>query len=234
MSLNKQSIIDCQNLSKTYFISEEIKTEVLKNVSFSINKEDFVAIMGPSGCGKSTLMYLLGCLDISTSGKYFFDKVDVSTFSNDQLANFRKNEVGFVFQNFNLLSRSTVLRNVILPLVYAEVPREEREERARIALNNVGLDESHFQHLSNQLSGGQMQRVAIARALVNNPSIILADEPTGNLDSKSSRAILSSFQKFNQQGQTIILITHEQYVADYAKRIIYLHDGKIIKDKRTR
>lgn len=223
-------MIECQNISKTYFTGE-IKTEALKNVSFTIKKGEFVAIMGPSGCGKSTLMHIIGCLDTPTSGKYLFEGVDVSTFSDNELAEIRKNKVGFVFQTFNLLPRATVLRNVVLPLTYAGLAFEEREKRARSALKSVGLDESHFHHLSNQLSGGQMQRVAIARALINNPSIILADEPTGNLDSKASHAILTDFQRFNREGRTIILITHEGYVAEYARRIIYLHDGEIINDK---
>ncbi|MHB9019780.1 MAG: ABC transporter ATP-binding protein, partial [Minisyncoccota bacterium] len=184
-------MIECKNISKTYTDGED--TPVLKNISFTINDGEFVAIMGPSGSGKSTLMHILGALDIPTSGKYFLDGIDVSTMTDNELADVRKNKIGFVFQSFNLLSRTTVLRNVMLPLVYAEVELEEREKRAITALKQAGMDESRFNYLSNQISGGQMQRVAIARALVNNPSLILADEPTGNLDTKTGDIVLHTF-----------------------------------------
>ena len=222
-------MIEVQNISKIYK-SGNVETKALQGVSFTIKKGEFVAIMGPSGSGKSTLMHILGCLDAPTSGKYFLDNQDVSQLTDDELAEIRKNKIGFVFQSYNLLPRTTVLRNVTLPLVYADIPRERREEQARIALKNTGLEESHFNHLSNQLSGGQMQRVAIARALVNNPAVIFADEPTGNLDSKTGEVVLETFKNLNQQGRTIILITHEKYIAEHAKRIISIKDGEIIED----
>jgi putative ABC transport system ATP-binding protein len=190
--------------------------------------------MGPSGSGKSTLMHILGALDTPSSGSYKLDGKDVSTLTDDELADIRKDKIGFVFQSFNLLPRTTVLRNVMLPLIYADVPKEERIKRAEIALKAAGLDEEHFTHLSNQLSGGQIQRVAIARALVNNPTLILADEPTGNLDSKTGEIVLDTFQKLNsEQGRTIILITHEHDVAEHASRIIQIKDGQIIKDSKA-
>ena len=222
-------MIEVQNISKIYK-SGNVETKALQGVSFTIKKGEFVAIMGPSGSGKSTLMHILGCLDIPTSGKYFLDNQDVSQLTDDELAEIRKNKIGFVFQTYNLLPRTTVLRNVTLPLIYADISREKREEQAKIALKNAGLEESHFNHLSNQLSGGQMQRVAIARALVNNPAVIFADEPTGNLDSKTGEVVLKTFQNLNQQGRTIILITHEKYIAEHAKRIISIKDGEIIED----
>jgi len=223
-------MIECKNITKKY-VNGENETIVLKGLTFTINDGEFVAIMGPSGSGKSTLMHILGALDTPTSGQYLLDGKDVSTLSDDELADIRKNKIGFVFQSFNLLPRSTVLRNVVLPLVYANVAKDEREKQARIALKNVGLDESHFLHLSNQLSGGQMQRVAIARALVNNPSLILADEPTGNLDTKTGEIVLATFQKLNdEKNHTIILITHELNVAEHADRIIKIRDGLIIED----
>ncbi len=225
-------MIEVWNVNKTYK-SEGVETHALKNVSFKIESGEFVAIIGPSGSGKSTLMHILGCLDTPTSGQYFFNGKDVSCLSDDELANIRKNKIGFVFQSFNLLRRTSVLRNVELPLVYAGIAKEEREKRAKNVLLNAGLDESHFNHLSNQLSGGQMQRVAIARALVNNPFLILADEPTGNLDSKTGEIVLETFQNLNKQGRTIILITHERYIASKAKRIITIKDGLIVEDIPT-
>jgi len=222
-------MIEVQNISKIYK-SGNVEAKALQGVSFTIKKGEFVAIMGPSGSGKSTLMHILGCLDIPTSGKYFLDNQDVSKLTDNELAEIRKNKIGFVFQTYNLLPRTTVLRNVTLPLIYAGVSREKREEQAKIALKNAGLEGSHFNHLSNQLSGGQMQRVAIARALVNNPAVIFADEPTGNLDSKTGEVVLKTFQNLNQQGRTIILITHEKYIAEHAKRIIFIKDGEIIED----
>lgn len=223
-------MIQCQNIFKSYF-SGDMETQVLKDVSFTINDGEFVAIMGPSGSGKSTLMHILGALDTPTAGKYLLDGHDVSKMSDDELADIRRKKIGFVFQAFNLLPRATVVRNVSLPLVYAETPKGRREELAKKALLQTGLDESRFYHLSNQLSGGQMQRVAIARALVNDPSLLLADEPTGNLDTKTGEIVLSTFQHLNGLGRTIVLITHEHDVAQHAKRIIHIRDGKILSDE---
>lgn len=225
-------MIECVHLRKVYE-SGDATTVALDDVSFKIEDGEYVAIMGPSGSGKSTLMHLLGALDTPTSGKYLLDTVDISTMTDDELADIRKDKIGFVFQAFNLLPRATVLRNVMLPLMYSEVPKEEREKIARKALANVGMEEARFQHHSNQISGGQMQRVAIARALVANPSLILADEPTGNLDTKTGEIVLSTFEELNKQGRTIVLITHEQAVAEHAHRIIHVRDGKILSDTRT-
>lgn len=224
-------MIECRNITKIYN-SGSVKTVALDGVSFVINDGEFVAIMGPSGSGKSTLMHILGALDTPTSGEYMLDGHNVSKLSDDELASIRMEKLGFVFQSFNLLPRATVLRNVMLPLIYTGSSNQERESRARTVLQNAGLDESHFYHRSNQLSGGQMQRVAIARALVNNPSLILADEPTGNLDTQTGEIVLSTFQKLNkEQHRTIILITHERYVAEHADRIINIRDGIIIDDE---
>jgi putative ABC transport system ATP-binding protein len=204
----------------------------LRNISFSIQDGEFVAIMGPSGSGKSTLMHILGLLDSPTSGTYFLDGKDVSGLEEDALADIRSRKIGFVFQSFNLLSRTSVLRNVMLPLVYQGVPKKDRRLMAGRALQTVGLVEDRWNHLSNQLSGGQMQRVAIARALINDPSIILADEPTGNLDSKTGNLIMRVFRRLNREkGHTIVLITHEHDIARYADRIIMIRDGIIESDK---
>jgi len=222
-------MIEVKNITKTYQ-SGNIETRALKNISFSIKDGEFVAIIGPSGSGKSTLMHILGCLDTPTSGEYHLNGQDVSQLSDDELADIRRKKIGFVFQSFNLLPRTTVLQNVVLPLIYANVPKSEREEIAKKSLLSAGLDEAHFRHFSNQLSGGQMQRVAIARALVNDPTIIFADEPTGNLDSQTGEIVLETFQNLNKQGRTIVLITHERYIAEHAGRIISLRDGEIIED----
>ena len=225
-------MIEVKNLSKIYKNGEE-ETIALKDISFKINKGEFVAIMGPSGSGKSTLMHILGCLDTPTTGAYTLDEHDVSSLSDDELAKIRVDKIGFVFQAFNLLKRTSVLRNVMLPLIYAGVPEGERANRAGKALTSAGFPEDRWNHKSNQISGGQMQRVAIARALVNNPAIILADEPTGNLDSKTGEIVLGTFQRLNrEEGRTIILITHEPYVAEHAERIIHIHDGSIVDDKK--
>jgi len=222
-------MLEVKNITKVYK-SSGVETRVLKGISFSINDGEFVAIIGPSGSGKSTLMHILGCLDKPTAGQYFFGGKDVSQLSDDELADIRKKKIGFVFQSFNLLPRATVLRNAVLPLVYTAIPKDEREKIAKKALISAGLNENCFHHLSNQLSGGEMQRVAIARALVNNPAIIFADEPTGNLDSKTGEVVLETFQNLNKQGKTIILITHEEHIAEKAKRKIFLKDGEIVED----
>ena len=207
-----------------------VETVALDDVSFTIDKGEFVAIMGPSGSGKSTLMHILGALDTPTSGKYILDKEDVGQLSKDQLAEIRNKKIGFVFQSFNLLPRTTALKNVALPMIYAGITKKERFEKAKMLLRQVGL-EDRMTYTSSQLSGGQMQRVAIARALAMNPSIILADEPTGNVSSSQSDEIMRLFQNLQKQGHTIIMITHELSVAAYAQRIIHVKDGKIEKEE---
>ncbi len=227
-------MIDLRNITKTYGSGPEAYT-ALRSITFSIDEGEFVAIMGPSGSGKSTLMHILGCLDTPSQGTFSLDGRDVSTMTDDELAEVRKDKIGFVFQSFNLLPRTTVLRNVLLPLVYAGIDHAEREDRAEQALLAAGLTPEYFSHLSNQLSGGQIQRVAIARALVNDPALILADEPTGNLDSRTSLIVLGTLQELNRaHGRTIILITHEPDIAEHADRIIRLRDGEIVSDEKNK
>src|SRR4051812_40614611 len=224
------ALIETRDLWKTYVMgSEEI--HALRGVSIAIERGEYVAIMGPSGSGKSTLMNLIGCLDTPSKGTYLLNGKHVSTMNDNELARIRNEEIGFVFQTFNLLPRASALQNVELPLVYAGVPSKERQERARGALDKVELT-SRMSHRPNELSGGQRQRVAIARALVNNPSILLADEPTGNLDSKTGMEIMGVFARLHQAGNTIILVTHEPDIAAYAHRVISIRDGQVEKDTR--
>lgn len=220
------------NISKEYRM-DGVTFSALTNVSLTIKKGEFVAIMGPSGSGKSTLMHIIGCLDRPTTGSVFIEKHDVSKVSEKELAEIRNSHIGFVFQQFNLLRRTSALANVELPLIYARVPARERKERSKQVLAEVGL-QTKMGNYPSQLSGGQQQRVAIARALINNPSIILADEPTGNLDSKSGADIMALFETLHDKGGTIVLVTHDEHVAAHAKRIISIADGKIISDKRKK
>jgi len=213
-------------------MGSEQQVHALRGVNLRIQRNEYVAIMGPSGSGKSTLMNLIGCLDTPSQGKYWLNGQLVSELDDDELARIRNKEIGFVFQTFNLLARATSLHNVELPLIYAGVPAQERLDRAKASLTSVGM-ESRMNHKPNELSGGQRQRVAIARALVNNPSIILADEPTGNLDSQTGVEIMALFDRLHQQGNTIVLVTHEHDIAEYAHRIIHIKDGKVFSDQKT-
>jgi putative ABC transport system ATP-binding protein len=221
-------IIHFDNIVKNYYPGTEVVL-ALRSVSLDINKNEYVTIMGPSGSGKSTLMNIIGCLDTPTSGTYILNGKDASKLIDNQLAEIRNKEIGFVFQTFNLLPRYTALENVMLPLVYAGIPKFERLERAKIALESVGLSD-RMEHKPNELSGGQRQRVSLARAMINNPAIILADEPTGNLDSKTSVDIMALFRDIHNKGNTIILVTHEENIARHAHRIIRLLDGQIESD----
>ncbi|TES86497.1 ABC transporter ATP-binding protein [Candidatus Aerophobetes bacterium] len=223
-------MIQAVNIKKIYKI-EKVNIAALNGVSLEIEEEEFVSITGPSGSGKSTLMHIIGCLDRPTSGRLLLDHEEMGKLKDNALAEIRNKKIGFVFQQFNLLSRSTSLRNVELPLIYAGVDRRERAERARIALERVEMAHRLY-HRPNELSGGERQRIAIARALVTNPSLVLADEPTGNLDSKTGEGILELFQKLHQEGHTLIVVTHERYVSEYAQRIIHLRDGLLEQDER--
>lgn len=225
-------MIQVSHIQKIYKTGD-IETAALADVSFEIKKGEFVAIMGPSGSGKSTLMHILGALDLPTSGTYVLDGENVSNLSDDELADIRNKKIGFIFQAFNLLPRTTAMKNVMLPMVYAGIPKDERKKRAQKYLEMVGLGQ-RLHHTSNQLSGGQQQRVAIARGLAMNPAILLADEPTGNIASVQAEEIMGIFRKLNDEGHTIIMITHEPDIAAHAKRIIHIRDGKIFKDESNK
>lgn len=224
----QQEIIQIKDLNKTYQMGFE-KVEALKQISFQIHKNEYVALMGPSGSGKSTLMNIIGCLDSPTSGDYFLNGINVSSMTDNELAEVRNKQIGFVFQTFNLLPRLSALENVALPLVYAGIGKKERLEKAEFILNSVKLGD-RIKHKPNELSGGQRQRVAVARALVNDPAIILADEPTGNLDTKTSLEIMALFEEIHDLGNTVILVTHEPDIAEHAHRIIKMRDGIIESD----
>ena len=223
-------VIVLEDIVKQFVMGDTV-IQALDHVNFSVEEGDFIAIMGPSGSGKSTMMNILGCLDRPTSGKYYLDGKEVAGLSDDELAHTRNAKIGFVFQNFNLLSKITAQQNVALPLVYAGVPEEERMERAKKALQSVGLGD-RMDHKPNEMSGGQRQRVAIARALINNPAIVMADEPTGNLDTKSSYEIMDIFKKLNAMGKTVVMVTHEPDIGQQTKRILVMRDGHLNSDER--
>jgi putative ABC transport system ATP-binding protein len=225
------SIVRVEHIYKTYRTGD-VTTDAVQDITFSVTKGEFVAIMGPSGSGKSTLMHILGALDTPTRGSYILDGEDVSKLSQDDLSDIRNRKIGFIFQAFNLLARTSAIKNVMLPMLYAGVAKKEREERAQKYLQMVGLGHRLY-HTANQLSGGQQQRVAIARGLVMNPSILLADEPTGNIASAQAEEIMEIFQRLNDSGHTIIMITHEPDIAMHAKRIIHIKDGKLTKDEKV-
>jgi putative ABC transport system ATP-binding protein len=224
-------VIYAHDLWKTYDMGSEQQVHALRGVTLQIPRNEYIAIMGPSGSGKSTLMNLIGCLDSPSKGQYWLNSQLVSELDDDELAHIRNKEIGFVFQTFNLLARATALHNVELPLIYAGMPTEQRIARAKEALTSVGM-ESRMTHKPNELSGGQRQRVAIARALVNTPSIILADEPTGNLDSQTGNEIMALFDRVHAQGNTIVLVTHEHDIAEYAHRVVYIKDGVVERDEK--
>jgi putative ABC transport system ATP-binding protein len=226
--MNLKPVIELEHLRKSYYLGKN-ELPVLKGIDLQIQKNEFVALMGPSGSGKSTLMNILGCLDTLSEGRYVLNGNDISSLSDNHLAEIRNKEIGFVFQQFNLLPRLSAVENVALPLIYAGISKKERSERAMTMLDKVKLAD-RYHHKPNELSGGQIQRVAIARALINNPSIILADEPTGNLDSKTSSEIMQLLTEIHQQGNTVILVTHEEEIAGYAKRVVRLRDGVIESD----
>lgn len=225
-------VIRLQNVFKNYYLANNAVVPVLRNLSLQINRNEYVALMGPSGSGKSTLMNIIGCLDTVTQGKYFLAGQDVSRLSDNELAGIRNKYIGFVFQTFNLMPRMTALENVALPLVYAGMSADQRKERATMMLEAVGLKE-RMHHKPNELSGGQKQRVAVARALVNDPSVILADEPTGNLDSKTSYEIMQLFEEIHANGNTVVLVTHEEDISKHAHRVIRLRDGEVAGDEKN-
>lgn len=227
-----KEVISLKDIRKSYYLGKQ-ELPVLKGINLTINSNEYVALMGPSGSGKSTLMNIIGCLDTPTAGQYILNGKDVSRMEDDELADVRNVEIGFVFQQFNLLPRLTAWENVAMPLIYAGIGKKEREERAREILAKVGLgDRAH--HKPNEISGGQSQRVAIARALINNPSLILADEPTGNLDTKTSVEIMELFSQIHSQGNTVVLVTHEEDIANYTHRIVRIRDGVVETDKRNK
>ena len=228
----RRPVIEVQDVERVYRLGEDVEVRALAGVSLRIARGEFVAIMGSSGSGKSTLMHILGCLDAPTAGRYLLDGVDVRDISEDDLADLRNRKIGFVFQSFNLVARTTALANVELPLAYAGLGRRERRVRAIAALAAVGM-EDRMHHLPSELSGGQQQRAAVARAIVTDPSIVLADEPTGNLDSRSTEEILAVFARLNAEGRTIVLITHESDVAARARRVVRLGDGRVLSDEAT-